>query len=160
MQEKQTSINRKVQSVSADATQIAQLQKDKQTLEDKLQEHKDIACESPQYYKEMKQKCCEQWKEITTSDSKSNRSSAEDDRLEQLKHCFTLTISADYQMQKLVPYWGSSPQPGSTYYFQKLMITLELLTTGMNHLRFASLTKEWAPKQQTIPYPPLPQISR
>ena len=81
MQEKQTSINRKVQSVSADATQIAQLQKDKQTL-DKLQEHKDIACESPQYYKEMKQKC-EQWKEITTSDSKSNRSSAEDDRLEQ-----------------------------------------------------------------------------
>lgn len=45
-------------------------------------------------------------------------------RLEQLKHCFTLTISADYQMQKLVPYWGSSPQPGSTYYFQKLSYDL------------------------------------
>ena len=69
MQEKQTSINRKVQSVSADATQIAQLQKDKQTLEDKLQEHKDMACESPQYYKEMKQKCCEQWKEMAHGES-------------------------------------------------------------------------------------------
>ena len=29
-------------------------------------------------------------------------------------------ISADYQMNKLVPYWGLSPQPGSTYYLQKL----------------------------------------
>lgn len=27
-------------------------------------------------------------------------------------------------MQKLVPYWGSSPQPGSTYYLQKLSYDL------------------------------------
>ncbi len=33
---------------------------------------------------------------------------------------FTLVLSADYQMQKLVPYWGCSPQPGSMYYLQKL----------------------------------------
>ena len=124
IQEKQTSINRKLQSGSADATEIAQLEKDKQTLEDKLQEHKDVARESLQYYKEMKTKCCEQWKEIIALDSKSDRSSAEDERLEQLKHCFTLVISADYQMQKLVPYWGISPQPGSTYYLQKLSYDL------------------------------------
>ena len=29
-------------------------------------------------------------------------------------------IASDYQMSKLVPYWGQSPQPGSTYYLQKL----------------------------------------
>ena len=29
-------------------------------------------------------------------------------------------VSADYQMGKLVPYWGYSPQPGCTYYLQKL----------------------------------------
>ena len=124
IQEKQTSINRKLQSGNADATEIAQLEKDKQTLEDIVQEHKDVARESLQYYKEMKEKCCEQWKEITTLDSKCDRSSAEDEQLEQLKHCFTLVISADYQMQKLVPYWGMSPQPGSTYYLQKLSYDL------------------------------------
>ena len=37
-----------------------------------------------------------------------------------LQRRFTLTLSVDYQMSKLVPHWGFSPQPGSTYYFQKL----------------------------------------
>ena len=31
-----------------------------------------------------------------------------------------LVLSADYQMSKLVPFWGFSPQPGSTSYLQKL----------------------------------------
>ena len=124
IQEKLTSVNRKLQSGSAVATKIAQLEKEKQTLEDKLQEHKDVARESLQYYREMKTKCCEQWKEITTLESKFDRSTAENDWLDQLKHCFTLVISADYQMQKLVPYWGSSPQPGSTYYLHKLSYDL------------------------------------
>ena len=39
-------MNRKFQSASADVTEIAQLGKEKQALEDKLQEHKDIALES------------------------------------------------------------------------------------------------------------------
>ena len=92
---------------------LSELEKDKKTLENKLQEHKDIARESLEYYKEMKEKCSEQWREITLLESKSERNTLENDKLEQLKHCFTLTISADYQMQKLVPFWGSSPQPGS-----------------------------------------------
>ena len=41
-----------------------------------------------------------------------------------IKHCFTLTISADYQIQELVPFWGLSPQLGSTYYLQKLFYDL------------------------------------
>ena len=31
-----------------------------------------------------------------------------------------LILSADYQQSKLIPYCGSSAQPGSTYYFQKV----------------------------------------
>ena len=93
------------------------MEKDKKTLENK---HKDIARESLEYYKEMKERCSEQWREITLLESKAERNTVDNDKLEQLKHCFTLTVSADYQMQKLVPFWGSSPQPGSTYYLQKL----------------------------------------
>ena len=65
-----------------------------------------MAHQSLQYYKEMKDRCCKQWKEIVALEQKSDRSSAEEEKLDQLKHCFTLIISADYQMQKLVPYWG------------------------------------------------------
>jgi len=36
------------------------------------------------------------------------------------QHCFTLAISADYQQSKLIPSWGKTEQPGSTYYLQKV----------------------------------------
>lgn len=48
---------------------------------------------------------------------------AEDEKLQELQHCYTLLIS-DYQMQKLVPHRGRSPQPGSIYYLQKLSFDL------------------------------------
>jgi len=44
----------------------------------------------------------------------------ESDELAVLCNSFNLVILADYQMSKLVPNWGQSPQPGSTYYLQKL----------------------------------------
>ena len=44
----------------------------------------------------------------------------EREKLETLKHCFTLTVSADYQQSKLIPSWGKTEQPGSTYYLQKV----------------------------------------
>ena len=164
IQDKQTSINRKKQSGNADATEIAQLEKDKQTLEDKVQEHKDVARESLQYYKEMKEKCYEQWKEITTLDIKCDRSSAEDEQLEQSKHCFTLVISADYQMQKLVPYWGMSPQLGSTYYLQKLSYDLFGIVDHRDGLSAVYIFDERVGTKNGRPYhllyPPLPQISR
>ena len=37
-----------------------------------------------------------------------------------MQHCFTLTLSADYQQSKLIPSWGRTEQPGSTYYLQKV----------------------------------------
>lgn len=33
-----------------------------------------------------------------------------------MKHCFTLTVSADYQQSKLIPYWWRREQPGSMHY--------------------------------------------
>ena len=45
---------------------------------------------------------------------------SDDDEADQLRSRFTLVISTDYQMSKLTPHWGYSPQPGSTYYLQKL----------------------------------------
>ena len=49
----------------------------------------------------------------------SSHSPEQDDELQQLKHTFTLVLSTDYQMNKLMPFWGQSLQPGSTYYLQK-----------------------------------------
>eukprot|EP00475_Leptophrys_vorax_P037503 TRINITY_DN6476_c0_g1_i2.p1 TRINITY_DN6476_c0_g1~~TRINITY_DN6476_c0_g1_i2.p1 ORF type:complete len:527 (+),score=129.96 TRINITY_DN6476_c0_g1_i2:456-2036(+) len=42
---------------------------------------------------------------------------AEQDRL---KEEFVLVLSADFQMSKNLPFFGESPQPGSSYYLQKL----------------------------------------
>ena len=42
------------------------------------------------------------------------------EELESLKHWFALTISADYKQSKLIPSWGKTKQPGSTYYLQKV----------------------------------------
>ena len=44
----------------------------------------------------------------------------ESEELASLKNGFDLVLCADYQMCKLVPYWGHSAQPGCTYYLQKL----------------------------------------
>ena len=37
-----------------------------------------------------------------------------------LKNGFNLVLSADYQMAKLVSYWGMMAQPASKYFQQKL----------------------------------------
>ena len=53
--------------------------------------------------------------EIESLQSKPVRTEQEEDTLQRLKHNFTAILSVDYQMQKLVPHWGHSPQPGATY---------------------------------------------
>ena len=52
--------------------------------------------------------------------AKSNLDQDEQEEPEVIKHSFILVLCVDYQMSKLVPYWGQSAQPGSTYYLQKL----------------------------------------
>ena len=64
--------------------------------------------------------CSNDWERIVKLSDKPNLQQSEQTELGMLKHKFNLVVSADYQMGKLVPYWGESPQPGSTYYYQKL----------------------------------------
>ena len=117
-------MNRKLQSGNASSDEIELLEKEKGELADSLRDHKESAREALQHYKSMKERCSEQWQEIVQLETKSPRTTAEEDKLQELKHCYTLLLSADYQMQKLVPHWGHSPQPGSTYYLQKLSFDL------------------------------------
>ena len=121
MQSHQQILNRLHQSGSASEEEI-------RALEDKLAayrlehtQHKEMAHASLKYYKEMKEKCAYEWNEIQKLENMT-RSQAQDEELVKLKHSFTLVLSADYQMNKLLPYWGRSPQPGSTnyMYLQKL----------------------------------------
>ena len=52
--------------------------------------------------------------------SKTSLSSNEAQELAKIQHSFTLILDADYQQSKLIPYWGKTAQPGSTYYLQKV----------------------------------------
>ena len=81
--------------------------------------NKESACKSLEMYRNVTDKCKNDWEMIAQSERKGNRTS-EEQTLDGLKHSFTLVISADYQMNKLLPHWGESPQPGSTYYLQKV----------------------------------------
>ena len=58
----------------------------------------------------------DQWAEITSLEQKQALTDEEEARLAQ----FIMVLCADFQMCKLVLYWGYSPQLGSTYYLQKL----------------------------------------
>ena len=70
---------------------------------------------SHKYFMDVTKRCTTEWKrieELTAKDTQRSVSCAEAQ--------VHLVIAADYQMCKLVPYWGLSPQPGSTYSLQKL----------------------------------------
>ena len=64
--------------------------------------------------------CTTEWNETAALESKPGLTEEEAGKLHSLKNKFNLVVSADYQMGKLIPYWGYSPQPGSAYYLQKL----------------------------------------
>lgn len=57
---------------------------------------------------------------IKELEGKEVLSSCVTEQLTVVQHSITLVVFADYQMTKPIPNWGNSPQPGSTYYFQKL----------------------------------------
>lgn len=116
----QQKINRLKQSGSAETTDIQEAETKKAELEHLLTEHRDVARESLKYYQEMKNKCARDWKEIQDLPNTEENHQ----HLMDLQHKFTLVLSADYQMSKLLPYWGSSPQPSSTYYMQKVSYDL------------------------------------
>jgi len=81
-----------------------------------LAEHKQEAQEALEYYKFVTQKCKSDWKAIIELASKDTLNAASQARLQALQESFTLVLSADYQMTKLIPFWGQTSQPAMTYY--------------------------------------------
>jgi len=64
--------------------------------------------------------CTIQWTRIAELEAKSNLNEDEIDELAGLKSKFDLVLSVDYQMSKMLPYWGNIAQSSSTYYPQKV----------------------------------------
>ena len=108
------------QSANAEAEEIKWLEDDISALNQALENHRQVAQASHQFFVDVTKQCAAEWAEICELERKPSLTDDENEKLAVLKHKFTLVISADYQMSKLVPYWGMSPQPGSTYYLQKL----------------------------------------
>ena len=99
------------QSASAEA-EVKRVEDDITALN--LQHHQQVAEASHKYFVEVTKTCAAKWSDI----SEPSLTDDESERLAVLKHRFNLVISADYQVSKLVPYWGMSAQPRSTYYLQ------------------------------------------
>lgn len=116
----QAILNRQQQSGSTSEAELRALESAKRNLEEDLKQHKETATKAREYYKAATEKCKSQWSVIKRLTNVSRPSRSEREELHSAQHCFTLTISADYQQSKLIPSWGKSEQPGSTYYLQKV----------------------------------------
>ncbi len=110
------------QSGSADADRIQQLEREASCATAKLIEHKKDATKAQEFHREVTNKCKNDWDLIQKLESVpvESRDEEQEGELRVKKHVFTLVLSADYQQAKLIPYWGFSAQPASTYYFQKV----------------------------------------
>lgn len=116
----QTTMNRLLQSGNAPTEDIKKLEEEIRDFNQEHEIHRDEAQKSHSYYTEVTARCVAEWNDIISLEEKVTLTEEETSRLAGLKCRFNLVISADYQMSKLVPYWGMSAQPGCTYYLQKL----------------------------------------
>ena len=82
-------MNRLLQSGSATAEQLQQSETMKKEAEERLEDHRKVARLSLEYYRDMNQKCTEQWKQITALES-AEKSPENCKKLEDLKSTFTL----------------------------------------------------------------------
>ena len=118
---KQTVLNRIRQTGSSTEEEQKQIKAEITAIQSELDHHRETAQKSHEYHPTVTKRCAKDWKEILELEKLAeNRSTEDSEKLLQLKHSFTLTVSVDYQMSKLIPYWGYSAQPGSTYYLRKL----------------------------------------
>ena len=88
--------------------------------EEELCSHKADANAARDYYNQMVKKCRKEWEEISKLSREQNPSQDTVTKLTVAKHTFTLVLSADFQQSKLIPHWGRTEQPGTTYYLQKV----------------------------------------
>ena len=108
---KRTTLNRIRQSGSASRSDQKELEDDIASLESELEDHRTKARLSHENNLELTKRCREKMSKIKELEQKADK----ERELEQLKGRFTLTLRVDYQMSKLIPNWGNTPQPGSTY---------------------------------------------
>ena len=85
-----------------------------------LANHKDEAQEALEHYKFTVQQCKREWSAIIELASHNDLDHTVQMRLQALKDSFSLVLSSDYQMTKLIPFWGETAQPGITYYLRKV----------------------------------------
>ena len=117
---KQTTINRLKQASNSEPEELQKLEAELVDLKEEQERHRQTAQKAHEYYVEETARCAFRWKQIKELEEKTTLSDDEKETLAVLKHRFNLVLSADYQQCKLVPYWGMSDQPGSTYYLQKM----------------------------------------
>ena len=85
-----------------------------------LAEHKEIAQASIDEYKEAREKSTQDYQRIAELQKNGCANEEEEEELMQKKANLNVCVHADYQQAKLIPHWGYTPQPGTTYYKQKL----------------------------------------
>ena len=115
-------LKRLQQSGSATQIQLQELEDEKEAKSAELADHKKDASKAQEFHRETLEKCKKEWEKIQELEAMpaASRSTEQNKTLDKKKQVFSLVLSADYQQAKLVPYWGSSAQPGSTYYLQKV----------------------------------------
>ncbi len=92
-------------------------------LKQSLEVHRQESAEAYKYFMDVTKKCKTDWAEIVELDGRPELTDDKEEKLVAMKHKFNLVLSADYQMGKLIPYWGQSPQPASTCYLQNFIMT-------------------------------------
>ena len=78
-------------------------------LKKRQKDHLLEAKQAREFHNEMVARCKAEWNRLSTEVGKTHSN----------QHNFTLVLSADYQQAKLIPHWGKTPQPASTYYQMK-----------------------------------------
>jgi hypothetical protein len=115
-----TTLKRLMQSGSTSEQELKSIEAEMDTSEQTLRSHKEEAAAGREYYNTTVLTCTNNWARIMELSSEANPTSDTLSQLVTAQHTFTLVLSADYQQSKLIPHWGRSEQPGSTYYLQKL----------------------------------------
>ena len=118
IQSAEMSRKRLVQSGPSSMAEIEQVEEQKRQLQLSLDSHKEKAQDSHECHTEAVKRCKDNWQRIVELEKQPDADTNEE--LKYLKESFILVVCADYQQSKLIPYWGYSPQPGMTYYLQKM----------------------------------------
>ena len=138
---KQTTINQLWQSAQA-SPEIMKVEDEIKTLRQENETHQGEANRSHADHVDMTECCSSEWAEIASLKQKATLTDEETVTLDGLKKRFTLVLSADFQVCKLVPYLGYSAQPGSTHLLSSKTQPWCVWCSRPQHLVLSSLFDE------------------